>query len=489
MKNIKELVLRTCLLLIATTLVAACGNNSDNNAITQDEITVRSLPWVEVRNHRLVDELGRELSLRGVNARIEGLFDVTFDDGRVALEPIPAFSMDDAQAMVRYGFNVLRLPINWSGLEPHEGEFSEVYFDKLDEVVNLARDAGLYVLLDFHQDAWSKEIGEDGAPLWAIVPPPEKLLEGPLDDLPERRVSEQVLNAFEGFFENREGIQDRFLPVWKRVIERYADRPEVIGFQPMNEPLVSHFDLSQGLLHDFYKKLVPPMRELDARHALWMEPGVIRNYLNSAPLLDEPFPDSNIVYCPHIYPSGVTASTYEQWKAWLVENYSNMQEEANSWGGALVVGEWGTHPDSPEAEGYIRAQQEVAEELSSGQIYWLWKEASQDSWGFYDFEPATQSWIPRQSAVRLFSTPYVQAVPGTLVTHNFDPDTGVLAFSFEATGKERGGAQLYLPELWFPDPPTILVNGNSVAYERDPSSQRVLLDLDLEPGRIDVEVF
>ena len=335
MKNIKELVLRTCLLLIATTLVAACGNNSDNNAITQDEITVRSLPWVEVRNHRLVDELGRELSLRGVNARIEGLFDVTFDDGRVALEPIPAFSMDDAQAMVRYGFNVLRLPINWSGLEPHEGEFSETYFDKLDEVVNLARDAGLYVLLDFHQDAWSKEIGEDGAPLWAIVPPPEKLLEGPLDDLPERRVSEQVLNAFEGFFENREGIQDRFLPVWKRVIERYADRPEVIGFQPMNEPLVSHFDLSQGLLHDFYKKLVPPMRELDARHALWMEPGVIRNYLNSAPLLDEPFPDSNIVYCPHIYPSGVTASTYEQWKAWLVENYSNMQEEANSWGGAL----------------------------------------------------------------------------------------------------------------------------------------------------------
>ena len=114
MKNIKELVLRTCLLLIATTLVAACGNNSDNNAITQDEITVRSLPWVEVRNHRLVDELGRELSLRGVNARIEGLFDVTFDDGRVALEPIPAFSMDDAQAMVRYGFNVLRLPINCS---------------------------------------------------------------------------------------------------------------------------------------------------------------------------------------------------------------------------------------------------------------------------------------------------------------------------------------------------------------------------------------
>lgn len=73
--------------------------------------------------------------------------------------------MDDAQAMVRYSFNVLRLPINRSVTEPHEGEFSEAYFDKLDAVINLSSDAGLYVLLDFHQDAWSKEIGEDGAPL------------------------------------------------------------------------------------------------------------------------------------------------------------------------------------------------------------------------------------------------------------------------------------------------------------------------------------
>lgn len=489
MKINTRFAFHTFWLVFFSILVVACSNHSDNKDKTQKEITVRSLPWVEARNFRLMDEFGREISVRGINARINGLFDVTFDDGRVALEPIPEFSMDDAQAMVRYGFNVLRLPINWSGMEPHEGEFSQAYFDKLDEVIDLASEAGLYVLLDFHQDAWSKEIGEDGAPLWAIVPPPEELLEGPLEDLAERRVSEQVLHAFEGFFENREGIQDRFLPVWKRVIERYAERPEVIGFQPMNEPLVSHFDLSQGLLHDFYKKLVQPMRELDARHALWMEPGVIRNYVNSAPLLDEPFPDSNIVYCPHIYPSGVTASTYEQWKVWLVENYSNMKEEAHSWGGALVVGEWGTHPDSPEAEGYIRAQQEAAEELSSGQIYWLWKEDSQGSWGFYDFDPASQSWVLRENAVRLFAKPYAQAVPGTLLTHNFDPDSRVLSFSFEANGNEQGGALLYLPDLWFQGPPTIVVNGNSIGYERDAESERVLLDIDLEPGRFDVEVY
>jgi hypothetical protein len=231
------------------------------------------------------------------------------------------------------------------------------------------------------------------------------------------------------------------------------------------------------------------MRELDDRHSLWMEPGVIRNYLTSAPLLDEPFPDRNIVYCPHIYPSGVNASTYDEWKAWLVANYSNMKTEAISWGAALVVGEWGTHPNSPEAEGYTRAQQEAAEELSSGQITWLWKEDSQGSWGFYDFDTTTETWVLRENAVRLFSRPYAQAVPGKLLSHNFDPQTRVLSFSFESKGDEQGGALLYLPERSYNGLPTIMVNGSTVGYERDASTQRVLLALDIQPGTYTVEVY
>ena len=40
---------------------------------------------------RLVDAEGRVIFLHGVNARVEGVFDVTFDDERTALEPIPPF--------------------------------------------------------------------------------------------------------------------------------------------------------------------------------------------------------------------------------------------------------------------------------------------------------------------------------------------------------------------------------------------------------------
>ena len=130
----------------------------------------RALDGRQFRLHggRLVDERRREVTLRGVNARVEGVFDVTFGDGRLPLEPIPVFDDGDAATMARFGLNLLRLPISWSGLEPVRGRFDAAYLDRIAAVVALCRAHGIVVLLDFHQDAFSKEIGEDGAPRWVL---------------------------------------------------------------------------------------------------------------------------------------------------------------------------------------------------------------------------------------------------------------------------------------------------------------------------------
>src|SRR5262249_7295728 len=143
---------------------------------------------------------GRQILLRGYNARVEGIFDVTFDDGRIPLEEIPPFVEDDAQRFEQLGLNVLRLPVNWSGLEPHPQAYNEDYMRRVDAVVALGLRHHFYVLIDIHQDAYSKEFAEDGAPLWAIVPPPPMLLQGPLDDLESRRISGPVLRATNSFF-------------------------------------------------------------------------------------------------------------------------------------------------------------------------------------------------------------------------------------------------------------------------------------------------
>src|SRR6476620_7183681 len=139
------------------------------------------------------------------------------------------------------GFNALRLPINWSGLEPVDGQgFNEAYLDKVAAVVSLVAAAKFRVLIDFHQDAYSKEIGEDGAPLWAIKPAPTSLLEGPLTDLDKRRTSGQVLQAFSTFFgDEPEGaaLRTRCAAAVGHVTARFKGDDTVIGIEIMNEPL------------------------------------------------------------------------------------------------------------------------------------------------------------------------------------------------------------------------------------------------------------
>ena len=77
----------------------------------------------------------------GVNARIEGIFDVTFDDGRVPLEPIPVLTAGDCTRMRQLGFNLLRLPINWSAIEPTRGNYDAAYLDAVQAAVDCAADA------------------------------------------------------------------------------------------------------------------------------------------------------------------------------------------------------------------------------------------------------------------------------------------------------------------------------------------------------------
>ena len=75
--------------------------------------------------------------------------------------------------------------MNWGAIEPEPGQFDAEYLASARDLIAACGAVGVY----------SKEIGQDGAPLWAIVPPPAELLGGPLEDLEVRRLSVQVINV------------------------------------------------------------------------------------------------------------------------------------------------------------------------------------------------------------------------------------------------------------------------------------------------------
>ena len=81
-------------------------------------------------------------------------------------------------------------------------------------------------MIDLHQDAYSKEIGEDGAPLWAIQPPPTMLLAGPAHR--SRRAPDcrsRSTTAFATFFDAGDpaGLQAAFVDALEHVATRFAD--------------------------------------------------------------------------------------------------------------------------------------------------------------------------------------------------------------------------------------------------------------------------
>lgn len=335
---------------------------------------------LSIADGQFVDAEGRAVVLRGINARVDGVFDVTFDDGRVALEEVPPLTAADCRRMRELGFNVLRLPINWSGIEPERDLFAEDYLVRVDAAIDCAGGAGLFVLVDMHQDAYSKHIGEDGAPLWAIVPEPQMLLEGPLDDLEARRTSRQVTDAFDSFFAagDPHRLQAELIDALAHVAERYAAHPAVIGFELFNEPQAPAAELDA-----FQFAAAARLREVAPAKLVFFEPPVIRNFTDFQPLSSEPFPVTGAVYAPHVYtlafrdPNGELATLD---KERLRASVENARAEATAWGTPLFVGEFGIGPEQSNYELYLRYQYELQDEYLASSAFWLWKEDSQGGW-------------------------------------------------------------------------------------------------------------
>jgi len=134
------------------------------------------------------------------------------------------------------------LLIFWSAVEPEPGQYDETCLQSVDERIGWARDAGLYVILDMHQDLWSETIpGGNGAPAWAILDDdlPHQVMGGPWSTA--YFTSPRIHRAFDNFWNNAPGpggvgIQDRFALAWRHVAARYATEPTVAGFDLMNEP-------------------------------------------------------------------------------------------------------------------------------------------------------------------------------------------------------------------------------------------------------------
>jgi hypothetical protein len=135
-----------------------------------------------IKKDFFIDTTGRRIILRGVN--LGGDCKVPVPDGGTHIptdfsghktvsfigRPFPLNEADEHFTRLKsWGFNALRLLTTWEAIE-HAGPgiYDTAYLDYFTEICRRAGEFGMYVFIDFHQDAWSRMSGGDGAPCWTL---------------------------------------------------------------------------------------------------------------------------------------------------------------------------------------------------------------------------------------------------------------------------------------------------------------------------------
>ncbi len=356
-----------------------------------------SLPWISVDGSRLVDEAGdtvvlaglslggwlnledfitghagNEEALRGHLLRAmgaesyEALFE-TFYEAFVAEE--------DAVFMAGLGLNAVRIPVNYRHFEDDRRPFEllESGFDRLDRAIGVLAEQGIYSIIDLHAAPGYQNHH------WHSDNPTHQAL-----------------------FWRHPHFQDRVIHLWEALATRYRDRPEVAGFNPLNEPA----DETGEVLPAFYDRLVGAIRAVDPRHVLFLDGN---RYSTDFSAFDEPY--ENSVYSSHDYalPGIASATEYpgtvrgEYFDRDVVEHAFLRRTEASRAAGLpICIGEFGPmhppeHPEQTWRFELLRDQLDIYRRHGASWLLWTYKDVGLQ--GVVTLDPQTP-WMRRTEPVR-----------------------------------------------------------------------------------------
>ena len=432
---------------------------------------------------QIVDGQGRQVLLRGVN--VDGLVDYYRHDLRVSYPITPAryaggacprddpsvegvvLCRRDLAQMLPLGYDEIRLNLSWSLLEPSPGRIDRSYLDRIAQVVDWARSANIYVILDMHQDAWSKYLystsadhctapyqpirGYDGAPRWASIhTKPVCALSG------IRELDPAVEEDFAKLFHDAPapdgvGLREHFTKAVVALARRFRNDPTVVGYDLLNEPsffAVKGTDAS--VLLPFYARVIAGVVHQVGgfRQMFFIEPGASRDLTDRSDITvawSRYSSYRNVVYEPHVYTRTFTPKTFP-----MDGGYRSAITDARHLGLPLWVGEFGCGP--PDTSTVLRAHYREQNAFGLGSALWLWKENANDTnpsqfWGVYG--PPFGPGVPQPLRILLTSGPYPLYLAGNLRRLNYDPGSGRLTLSARsnrvAFGDYARATLVYLP--------------------------------------------
>ena len=175
------------------------------------------------------------------------------------------FAEDDARLLAELGVNCVRLPINYRHFERDAKPFEllEAGFERLDRTIRLCGEHGIYSVIDLHavpgaqNQHWHSDNPTNVAAFWL-----------------------------------HPHFQDRVVHLWEALADRFKDRPEIAGYNLLNEPA----DPSGEVVGPFHDRLVAAVRDIDPDTIVFVDGNT---YSTDFSMFSEPY--ENAIYACHDY--------------------------------------------------------------------------------------------------------------------------------------------------------------------------------------------
>ncbi len=409
-------------------------------------------------------------------------------------------SAADASLMARLGFNVVRLGMTWSGLEPgtapandpaicdpgppsNPHQFNRAVFDRyighLRTTVNLLGRYHIYTILDMHQDVYNEMFDGEGVPNWAVC------TNGVTSVDPPGRWSLSYGTraagiAYHHFWTNdvRGDLQGEFDRMWGLVAHAFRGNRWILGYDPFNEPFSTslilfgdaHFDAQLecfytgrdhmgSLLHgappircpaaDPANGVIPTLQANDPGRLVFDEPD---NYASRGfPTYLGPMNLPNLVFNVHVYcgarspvtgnPTDVLACVRQDLHSLDVRARDRLEMASGRQRGgpAWFVTEFGAS-SNPDLLAAATAKMD-AEQV--GWAYWAWRYYG-DPTGSADESLVMADGRLRSTALVL-SRAYPQAVAGVPLSFAYAPLSDVFTLTYRPDHAIRAPTVVFVP--------------------------------------------
>ncbi len=404
-------------------------------AVHPDRPPAGTLPWLSVRSGRIVDSLGRTVLLRGFND------DALLQTGSASLPP--PLTAGDAALMEQEGFDLVRLPISWSLLEPSAGHFRSSYLAEIRATVALCARHHLYVILDMHTEDFGVSFGGNGAPSWLYVAGIPDLHIPGLAAAWQRHLSPAV-NAALAYFWLQPNWQRLYWQAWTKVAAMFSGDSAVAGYDLYNEPHpfpVPPAIFETRVLWPFYARGIAALARVDPNHLFMVE----GDLFGDLPTAIRPLRAPNLVYSTHLYSGSILPPNYEGDREPLAAEIRQGLQEARQLPAAYLAGELGIDHTRPDAVSWAEAELALANRYQTGWAWWQWDDP--DHWGVRQKgSPPDQAWL------RVLAQPFVRAAPGRVDGLSYSPNSRRLRVRL---AQGRAGASLLVSWPSWLGPPRV----------------------------------